>query len=432
MKWSKYNTVIPDREQYVLYNTLSDKIMVFVKEIKVLLDSYMNDIDKVETIHPSLFKYLQEEKFIVPDHFNETEYFIDSIKRQDNSTETFHITINPTLNCNLNCWYCYEKHQDKTHVSDTNMLAIKALIQSKAELPELKSLALNFFGGEPLMEIKKTVLPVIRFADSLCRKHEKTLEVHFTSNAVLLTPAVSDMLADMAIKVSFQVPFDGDRERHNSIKKFLNGKGSYDITLNNIRYALSKGIEFNIRCNYDENNIRSFEGLINDFQDIFVQYSPLVRFSMQQIWQAKETKELIHEVNKTHDKLKSLNISSNRSGINTDRCYADKENCIVINYNGDIYKCTARDFKPEIREGILNPDGTVTYNERYHERMNIKYNNKTCYDCVIFPVCTTCTQKHLDNPDKGICTRRISEKDREFILRHRIKAISTNELVQPE
>lgn len=35
------------------------------------------------------------------------------------------------------------------------------------------------------------------------------------------------------------------------------------------------------------------------------------------------------------------------------QCYADKENCIVINYNGDIYKCTAMIFYRKRKKAYL-------------------------------------------------------------------------------
>ena len=54
-------------------------------------------------------------------------------------------------------------------------------------------------------------------------------------------------------------------------------------------------------------------------------------------------------------------------------CYADCENSIVVNYNGDLYKCTAREFSPETREGLLTPDGKVEWNERFAKRMERKF-----------------------------------------------------------
>ena len=40
-------------------------------------------------------------------------------------------------------------------------------------------------------------------------------------------------------------------------------------------------------------------------------------------------------------------------------CYADRANSVIVNYNGDVYKCTACDFAKTKREGKLNEDGTI-------------------------------------------------------------------------
>jgi len=34
-------------------------------------------------------------------------------------------------------------------------------------------------------------------------------------------------------------------------------------------------------------------------------------------------------------------------------------NSVIVNYNGDVYKCTACDFAKTKREGKLNEDGTI-------------------------------------------------------------------------
>ncbi len=43
----------------------------------------------------------------------------------------------------------------------------------------------------------------------------------------------------------------------------------------------------------------------------------------------------------------------------------------MINYNGDVFKCNARDFTSKTRNGVL-ADGAIEWNDTFEQRMNIK------------------------------------------------------------
>ena len=113
--------------------------------------------------------------------------------------------------------------------------------------------------------------------------------------------------------------------------------------------------------------------------------------------------------------------------INPTHCYADHENCIVINYTGDLYKCTARDFTPQLREGVLMPDGTLKWNDRYKKRMAIKHGISLCHACRLFPICHGgCSQSKMENDGKETCLYHYSEYDKNNLLRRRMEWILTH------
>lgn len=429
MKWSVYNTLADNGDgNYILYNTLSEKMIVTVEQIRALLDEYRNNIDAIEQIHPDLFHYLAEQEFIVPNETNEVEKLITLKGKACSKTDYFSITVNPTMNCNLRCWYCYETHKAGSGMGQETIDLVRVLIKRKMESYELKEFHLSFFGGEPLLEFTSCVKPLTEYALELSWKHEKTLSIGFTTNAVLLNKKVVDFLANTGLDVHLQVPFDGGRIQHDSIKKHPNGRGTYNRIFSNINYGLSKGLSFLIRCNYTDQNIDSFSELIDDFKEIYKEHEDKLAFSFQQIWQQKDTKETLETVKKFEKILEKIGVEYD-SLHNISSCYADREHSIVINYNGDIYKCTARDFLPELREGILHADGAISYNERYHDRMESRFSNKTCLGCRIFPICNVCTQKRLEEFEEDVCVRDISEQEKDGVILDRIKAISTGKII---
>lgn len=42
-------------------------------------------------------------------------------------------------------------------------------------------------------------------------------------------------------------------------------------------------------------------------------------------------------------------------------CYGDLRNSAIINYNGDVYKCTAVNFIDTPRDGYLNSEGDIIW-----------------------------------------------------------------------
>ncbi len=396
MKLSKYTIITDNCDQYIVYNTISDSLMICVPEIIRLIRQYANHINDIQSIHPSLYDYLKEKKFIIPKNLDETQVFIQSLQETLDEGDEVSITINPTMNCNLRCWYCYEKHLAHSNMRQDIMDAIKKLLGDVVIKPKLKSLNLSFFGGEPLLEFYRTVDPIIAYADKICQEHNIELSIGFTSNAVLLSSAICQKLATYNREISFQIPFDGNRQTHNSIKKTAAGKGTYDITLANLKCALFHKFRVTLRCNYTQQSAPLFRYLIEDIQDLLIQYKASLKVAFQQVWQDKEDLATESIINDLKTKIMQIGGSYYESSGDSQRCYADGKNSFVINYNGDIFQCTAREFTEQNREGILKADGKIEYNERYYQRMNTRFSNPECLDCTLFPICIVCTQKRME------------------------------------
>ena len=393
MKLSFYNIFIKKGNNYLLYNCFTEKILMITPEVHDLLDKFNTQIESLSNLHPTLFNELKHEKFIIDDNCNETDVFIQHQKQTDTSSDYFKIIINPTLDCNLRCWYCYEQHLKGSHISDKIEKRIYKLMENKISEGKMKYLSIGFFGGEPLMKFNSFIYPFISFAKRKCKDYNIKISFDFTTNAVLLSKKIIDRLVSENIKTRFQVPFDGGEEKHNLTKKLPNNKGTFKIILKNIEYALTKNIPFTIRCNYTQENIESFKNLIDLLSEM--PNKELIDFSLQQIWQESSNQELLNKEKDLRKYIYMKGFVKKSTYVTRNKCYADRENCIVINYNGDIYKCTANEFQFENKEGVLKENGLIEYNNLYEERLKVKYKNPICLKCKILPICNICTQHKL-------------------------------------
>lgn len=430
MKWSKYNSTIEaEDKKYILYNCVTNKILILTEELKNIIS--INNLDVIKLIHPDLYTCLIDNNFILDEDIDEVEMIVNNKERELNNEEYFGITINPTMDCNLRCWYCYETHEKDSHINDEILNSVKKLLKNKIENPRLKILEISFFGGEPLLKFRQTVNPLINFSYDLCNNNKTQLNIGFTTNGVLLTSNIVDYLSSLDRAVSIQVPFDGNRNLHNKIKKTSNREVTYDTTIKNIKYAIRKKIHINIRCNYNIDNLNSFVDLIDEFKDLDKEYYDFFHFSFQPIWQTHDNGI------KTSSILKKIRSIMDIEGINHDGneeygslgaiCYADRQDSIVVNYNGDIYKCTSQNFIPAKREGRLNQDGTITYNENYENRMNSRFSHPICKNCSIMPICWICSQKKI-NGIQSSCPGNMDDDDKLDIIQNRIKILSNKKI----
>lgn len=419
MKFSFYNIIREVEGGHILYNTVSENMLILNSETKDLLLLMKDTLNKLQKIHPTLYNQLIEDQFIIDDNIDEQTKYINQIK-QDDLPETFTnytIIINPTLDCNLKCWYCYEQHKTNSTINKQTYNSIKKLIDNTLKYKQLKFLILSFFGGEPLLKFDDIILPLLKYCKDKCTKSKIDLTCQFTTNALLLTEDVSNNLLQLNIPISIQVPFDGDETHHNSVKKSCDNINTYQKTLKNVLYALKKGINFTIRCNCTEKTIDSFRNLVEAFLDCD---NKRISFSIQRIWQEHSTPEFLEKEKQLYNFILNHNFNSQTSNTQIDKCYADTENSVVINYNGDIYKCTARDFNENNKMGTLDSEGNIIYNNKYNKWLQAKYQNNTCKNCNIYPICTQCMQHRLEQFTPNNYMAQCSENIREEILTNRL------------
>ena len=96
-----------------MFNLRTDKFIVLNNKLGKYVDSIRNNIDVLRDRHPDLFQELSEKMFIIDSDIDEAAKLVEEWESLDNDSRTFSMIINPTLGCNLRCWYCYEDHDNK-------------------------------------------------------------------------------------------------------------------------------------------------------------------------------------------------------------------------------------------------------------------------------------------------------------------------------
>lgn len=300
-KWSKYIFIFPVKNKMIIYNYAWNSAVIVLNELYSILEECKSNPNLISDIHSSLYQDLVRRKIIIEDSIWEEEEVIKNIKLRLSDPSTLRITINPTLDCNLRCWYCYGSHTEGEYINKTITTSILNFLERSLNKKNLKKVELSFFGGEPLLRAHLNAIPVAKEIKKICEKKKKKLSLHFTSNGVLLSSNIVDELCYLNIPISFQIPFDGNEEIHNKIKFMHNGEGCYSRILKNIDYAIANHISINVRFNYGLETIDSFKEVIDDIMNLPHYNVNYIKISLQRIWQCKNTLELEEKARKIND-----------------------------------------------------------------------------------------------------------------------------------
>lgn len=401
MKQSKYNCILQDNTGMVIYNAATDQLVALTPQLANIFNESKAAPEKIKAQHAELYDHLLQKGIFVCDDADEREAYIRKREEYERSSGEYTITINPTLACNMSCWYCYESHKNMPAMSADVKQSVLLLIDKLLADNKLKKLNLSFFGGEPLLYFDKVVVDIINHAKMQCKAFDAKLSIHFTTNAYLLTDNVLKHLE--GLDVSFQITLDGGKQVHDSVRKTKGGEPTYARIVEHIHQTLSRGFSVGVRFNYTAKSIPSFIDVVKDFSHLPQEQKHLVNFTFQRVWQdnegdASQVEQQVEHIERAFEQA-GLFVNNAKSYI-VPYCYADGVNTAVVNYNGDLFKCTARDFAPKSKEGTLAADGTLRWNERLRKRMSIRHGSDTCLQCRIYPICHGgCSQMKLEAPD---------------------------------
>lgn len=422
MKPSKYNSIINLQENLtIIYNSLSDKFLI-LKNAPTTIDGIML------WASPEIIKKFEDNKFLIDNEIDERKALENLIETIDNDSSFYHLHVNPTLNCNFKCWYCYENHIIGSKMSNEIVCRIIKHANEKIKSLSLNKFQLSFFGGEPLMYFESVAKVLIKTISKICSSHDVPFICQFTTNGALLSDKIRKFLMDY--KVMFQITLDGHRDNHNKVRYSSTG-GSYDIILENVKQLSLDGHKIILRVNYTDMNIQSIKYILEDLYKFPMESKANISIDFQRVWQDSDNNyDTDH-----YELIQNFMQSANNNGFNSTTptiglpvchsCYGDKRNHILINYNGDTYFCTARDFKPEDRCGYINEIGEIVWIEDALDKwMNLKFKKMVCRNCRIAGICGGgCRQKSKETSNMDICPNGFSENDKDDLVLSRLDKI---------
>lgn len=413
MKISKFNSTLQLSDKYRLhYNALTDSFLLSKNDFKISLET-----------DSKALQVLTEKGFIVEDQTDEDEILrarAESVIMQESS---FNLIINPTLDCNFSCWYCYEEKRKGAIMKQPILSSVLRLINHLAA--HYKHIHISFFGGEPLLGFQTVIKPIFAGLEAACKDCSCDYSASFTTNGSLLTDNMLSYLENVHVN-NMQITLDGHKELHNATRFFAKHQGSYDIILENIVKLLQKDISVTLRLNYTPENIHTMRSIVDDIVKIVpTNLRGILLVRLHQVWQTCGV-EIVEDVDDLLECFIEHGILALKPVYNNVKspCYADYKNSALVNYDGNVFKCTAVDFLNTPREGYISSSGEIVWeNDSLNRRVSAKFKNKACNECRIQPLCNGgCSQKAMHCASTNYCILDFDDAKKDRIIQDRFVA----------
>lgn len=385
MKWSKYNRLIKSQNNYLLYNSLSNSFAELDSDTYYSLKQFAPG-DEIKNIDESLSFELSRIKSIVTSDDIELAKIRYATLKHRFSNGKLLLTINPTLDCNFRCPYCFEGvHNKKLVMSESTENKIVSFIKASGK----KRVDITWFGGEPLMGY-----------ESINRLTKKILELDILYNASMITNGylLSDKIIQSlhALKIqSLQITLDGHADIHDSRRCLKNGGKTFDRIIKNIKRVneLSPKTKINIRVNLDKTNIDSFPALYEFLHSLNCNNLAIFPAFVNDSTEDEANPCVCNDIEQSMFLIrlfreKGLILYPFYPSSLRLECAVRNINAIVIGPEGELYKCWQDVGNVDKIYG--NISGIVT-NEAVlldYLMAGDPFDDKECKACILLPICT--------------------------------------------
>jgi uncharacterized protein len=331
---------------------------------------------------------------LVPDRQQERKDVLGFVNEINRLNTGLDIAIILGLDCNFACTYCYEGSMKGKHaMADDTADQLIAYIKSRFT-PDKKKLTLDFYGGEPLLYVKR-VKHIARQLKPYVEVRGGIFRFSLVTNGSLLSEKITKELVPLGLSIA-KVTVDGPAAIHNRYRPFKSGRPSFDTIMANARNCCDS-VKIGLGGNFSADNYHDFPALFDAMADYGlspeklgpVQFFPIIQsrdqyanpefsggcMTCNEAWVIEATLRLREEVLKRGYKTPKIGLSP---------CMVDIDDAFVVHYDGSIFKCVALIGHPQFAVGDVW-QGISDFGHIYG--LYSCRENDDCRTCVYLPLC---------------------------------------------
>jgi uncharacterized protein len=399
-----YHNILNDTNDSVIYNARTGALAVIEREKLSAIDRF-KDGDE-EAIDKDFQNQLEECGFVIADTYDEKATIKFNMLRSRFNAANLFLTIAPTMACNFRCIYCFEKGQYRNEIMSDETLNM-TLEFIKNQISHIEHLNIAWYGGEPLLAIKQ-IESLSEKILNMCRINNVEYTSTIITNGYLLDCNIANTLKNCGIK-NIQITIDGPKDIHDIRRPLLNGRGTFDVIMDNIlkTYGILPII---VRVNTDLENKDS----ISDITSFLKSHSLMkhVTVYLGHILPGNDsyegskcmTDEVYSKFNLKFMVDNSIPLGYIYPSPKTNYCAADHVNGYVIDADGRLYKCWSDIGRSDRSIGMLGQE-KIAFEKAYKYLLYDPTIDEQCSECKYLPVCMgSCPFNRVSN--FSVCTQQ--------------------------
>ena len=304
------------------------------------------------------------------------------------------LTICPTMNCNFDCPYCFERHRAgkmSREVQDDVVALAERLLDLSG-----KKLHVVWFGGEPLLAAD-VIESLSERLMALAEKKGALYTAGIITNGYLLTQKNADMLEKCKVNAC-QVTIDGLGAAHDATRRLTNGGATFERIIGNLR-NVKIPFDVHIRQNVQESNMAEVAKVREFVLKLAKESGNMISYSPAPVMGNKATEERGVKVRLLcENNCSEISLSQEAGRFRVGRGYFCSANgmwSVGIDEEGNLFKCweiagnpdyafgTAHDWDPK------DPFNTAADPDKMTMYLNTAQPNgdPECRECVWLPLC---------------------------------------------
>lgn len=396
-KASLFNLIVEkDELNTVLYNCYSGGIIKIENELIQYIEKSL-----ISQLDDKIVDQLLNNGFIVSKDIDEYRRVKNEFQMNLNTKQNMvTYVIAPTLRCNLNCIYCFQKNYRDSKCQDisdeTLDNVIEFILKSNKSNPNLKYVKISWFGGEPLLCYEK----IIKFSKILKQKLNDIgveLMSGMVTNGVLLDEQKLLTLIKESNLMHLQITVDGEVNTY-CFKKQTTSE-IYKRVIDNIILS-TKFVKTVVRLNSDKTN---YEELTRLSEKLYseVKNKNNLKIHFAQLRNYNNTQEIVNEYFDDYEyaiKKKEFytnqvikgnlpdNVNKNNFSHYNGKFFCGLAPCMnmVIDEKGYLFKCEHHlGNMSKVVGDIFNG---LYHNSEYEQFINPIYDSR-CEKCNLYPCC---------------------------------------------
>ena len=411
MRQSRYNVVLERDELTWIHNGLSGRTVAVPprdwSDALAFIGGDHSRMPAVETLRD-----LTVARMFVNDDTDELAVLERRFRAGTSDRSAFALTIVTSLGCNFDCPYCFENKPAAILDEETERLLLEVV---DAQLPTIERFDVTWYGGEPLLAADR----IDRLSEAFLertRASEVAYSASIVTNGYLLTPDVARRLKTLGVN-RVQITLDGPAEVHDLMRPLRNGRGTFDVVLENV-VACADLIPISIRVNLDASNVGEYLRLLDLLVErglagrVSVNPGHIVAYPDQAGAPSETYGTRCFTLPEFADVERDFLAAAYERGLAKPRlpgpigspCTAVRTNDLVVGARGELYKCYDNVGDP--REVIGHLRSWRDPNDRVLKWLSYDpFTDDGCRSCIALPTCMGgCAHHQMMDPGDAKCS----------------------------